>query len=77
MAGLPVVFLLRAGMYDLFYKLQRDYYDDLDSSEEVIEEDEDMLEVTTYTVEIVLNFTWLSLRQPSGPCHPRRILSNR
>ena len=28
-----------------FFKLQREHYDDLESSEKVIEEDEDMLEV--------------------------------
>ena len=63
----------------LFYKWQREYYDDLESSEEVMEEDEDMLEVMTYTIEIVSKFTWLSLRQPSGPCCPSGpcpILSN-
>ena len=77
MAGLSVGILWRAVMHERFYKLQRDYYDDLDSSEEVIEEDEDMLEVMTYTIEIVLKFTWASLRQPSGLRHPSTILSNR
>ena len=41
------------------------HYDDLESSEEVIEEDEGSLEVMTYTKEIVLK---LSLRQPIQYC---------
>jgi len=45
MAGLPVVYLWQALMSERFYKLQREHYDDLKSSEEVIEEDEDTLEV--------------------------------
>ena len=74
MAGLPVVFLWQVVMYDPFCKLQRQHYDDLESSEEVIEEDEDTLEVMTHTIEIILK---LSLCQPNGLCHPCSILSNR
>ena len=50
MAGLPVVFLWRAVIHERFYNLQREHYDDLASSEEVIEEDEDTLEVMKETI---------------------------
>ena len=44
-------------MRERFHKLQREHYDDLKSSEEVIEEDEDTLEVMKSIMEIVSWFT--------------------
>lgn len=44
-------------MRERFPKLQREHYDDLKSSEEVIEEDEDTLEVMKSIMEIVSWFT--------------------
>lgn len=45
MANLPVVYLWQVLMRESFFKLQREHYDDIKSTEEVIEEDEDTLEV--------------------------------
>ena len=56
-ARLPVVYSWQALMRERFHKLQREHYDDLKSSEEVIEEDEDTLEVMKSIMEIVSWFT--------------------
>ena len=65
MAHLPVVYSWQDLMPERFHKLQREHYDDLKSSEEVIEEDEDTLEVMKSIMEIVSWFT-CGLRQSSG-----------
>ena len=57
MAHLPVVYSWQDLMPERFHKLQREHYDDLKSSEEVIEEDEDTLEVMKSIMEIVSWFT--------------------